>query len=285
MYGKHAIVMATAAVLVIVGVAAADWNEGDDHKMHFPQLPDVDGWDVAWHDYQLADDWTCSQSGVVDDIHLWYSWKQGNEGQIQSVGVEIYNNEPAVAGDPASFSHPKDFLWGWNFQPGEFITRPYGAGNQGWFDPSTNEWNRPDHTTFDQLNITDIEAILRSQGQEPFYQVEGEIYWLVVNVNIEAGGADLEIGWKTADVERYPDQYNGTHYMDDAVWWDSSGANPGWHPLKDPENQEISLDLAFVITPEPASMALFGLGGLLMLKRRRRVRAETPWGLKRRRSS
>lgn len=38
--------------LCMVGVLAfgvpalADWNPGDGHKMHFPQLPDEDGWNV-----------------------------------------------------------------------------------------------------------------------------------------------------------------------------------------------------------------------------------------------
>ena len=30
-------------------MALADWDEGDDHKMHWPQLPDPQGWDVAFN--------------------------------------------------------------------------------------------------------------------------------------------------------------------------------------------------------------------------------------------
>ena len=42
----------TPAVLAAIVICAcgmpapADWNVGDGHKMHFPQLPDEDGWDV-----------------------------------------------------------------------------------------------------------------------------------------------------------------------------------------------------------------------------------------------
>ncbi len=55
----------------------------DGHKMHFPQLPDEDGWDVnATQPQVLADDWTCSQTGWVKDIHFWGSWQGGDAGLI-----------------------------------------------------------------------------------------------------------------------------------------------------------------------------------------------------------
>ncbi|MCJ7578787.1 MAG: hypothetical protein MUO91_10085, partial [candidate division Zixibacteria bacterium] len=47
-----------------------------NHKMHFPQLPDLEGWDVyAVYPKTLADDWKCSATGPVTDIHFWGSWK------------------------------------------------------------------------------------------------------------------------------------------------------------------------------------------------------------------
>ena len=63
--------------------AWADWQPGDGHKMHFPQLPDENGWDVkGCEGICLADDWECSESGPVTDIHFWGSWKNGEAGQI-----------------------------------------------------------------------------------------------------------------------------------------------------------------------------------------------------------
>lgn len=38
--------IALLCVLALGGPALADWQPGDGHKMHFPQLPDEDGWDV-----------------------------------------------------------------------------------------------------------------------------------------------------------------------------------------------------------------------------------------------
>ena len=62
----------------LVAPVLADWDPGDGHKMHFPQLPDEEGWDVnATFPKVLADDWTCSGTGWVEDIHFWGSWRHG----------------------------------------------------------------------------------------------------------------------------------------------------------------------------------------------------------------
>jgi hypothetical protein len=54
--------------------------------MHFPQLPDSTGWDVkASGGICLADDWQCSETGYVGDIHFWGSWKNGIVGQFDWV--------------------------------------------------------------------------------------------------------------------------------------------------------------------------------------------------------
>jgi hypothetical protein len=59
------------------------WQPEDGHKMHYPQLPDETGWDVNGSlPLILADDWQCSETGPVKDIHWWGSWKDGIEGQI-----------------------------------------------------------------------------------------------------------------------------------------------------------------------------------------------------------
>ncbi|KKL14622.1 hypothetical protein LCGC14_2513840, partial [marine sediment metagenome] len=79
---------ATRNILIITVICAlaipsfADWPDTDDHKMHWPQLPDPFGWDVFagttadGTQKVLADDWLCTQSGPVDDIHFWGS-RQG----------------------------------------------------------------------------------------------------------------------------------------------------------------------------------------------------------------
>lgn len=77
---------ALACVALLAAPAIADWHPGDGHKMHFPQLPDENGWDVnASGGICLADDWMCSETGPVSDIHFWGSWKHGLEGRIANI--------------------------------------------------------------------------------------------------------------------------------------------------------------------------------------------------------
>ncbi len=73
--------------------------------MHYPQLPDPGGWDVVFSTW-LADDWQCTETGPVSDIHFWVSWKNDFPGAINRVSVKIYSNDPCGPGgysDPFSF--------------------------------------------------------------------------------------------------------------------------------------------------------------------------------------
>ena len=78
-----------ASTMLLAALAVADWDEGDGHKMHFPQLPDPNGWDVAWSNSWLGDDWVCSESGPVSDIHL--GFVQRMERRLRS-GVHESNS-------------------------------------------------------------------------------------------------------------------------------------------------------------------------------------------------
>jgi len=257
---KRLILTTCLFVLFASCTALADWNVGDPYKMHFPQLPDPDGWDVEFYDWvpQLADDWQCTESGEVDDIHIWYSWKGDSVGTIQMVQLGIWSNDPDGGGAAAGYSTPDEKLWGYrDLYPGEFTTRDWTTGGkQGWYDPISGVHVTGDHDEIYQLNVVDID--------DPFYQEEGEIYWL--SICFWMGEDPNRPGWKTADVDKYPEQYAGNHFMDDAVWWD--GDNGNWNELRDPITGK-SLDLAFVITPEPATVGLLGLGALSLLRRRK----------------
>ncbi|RME30057.1 MAG: hypothetical protein D6800_02190, partial [Candidatus Zixiibacteriota bacterium] len=87
----------TAALLILAaGLLWGDWAPGDPYKMHYPQLPDESGWDVnATKPLVLADDWMCTESGYVKDIHFWGSWLGGVEGVIDSFALSIHADIPA----------------------------------------------------------------------------------------------------------------------------------------------------------------------------------------------
>ena len=215
--------------------------------MHYPQLPDPFGWDVnATFPQVLADDWQCSETGPVSDVHLWGSWEfdQGAPDLITNIHLSIHSNIPAPAG--GGFSMPGELLWEGDFFTGQFtVIDPYGTGDQGWYDPSTGDSRRPDHNLFNQINIVDI--------PDPFIQIKDEVYWL--DVSVHTVSESIRWGWKTSQ----------DHFMNDAVWADDPFSSiTGWQELIDPQTGE-SLDLAFVITPEPATLIVLALGLLPIL--------------------
>lgn len=252
------LIITSLCVLFASSIAFADWYPGGDYKMHFPQLPDPDGWDVYAQDPKvLADDWRCSETGPVSDVHLWGSWKNDDRGIIDSIHVSIHKDIPAGVDPDMPWSHPGTLEWERDFTATEFtVIDPWGDGQEGWYNPNPPEEVIPlDHTTFHQINIVNI--------VDPFTQQVGEIYWLDISVKTHSdSGTTVEWGWKTT-----LDNWN-----DDAVWGDYDDAAGGvtfWTELYDPLDPAISLDMAFVITPEPATIALLGLGGLLLRRKRK----------------
>ncbi len=239
--------LVTVLVVLLLAVpTVADWDPGDSHKMHFPQLPDPLGWDIAWST-NLADDWMCSQSGPVEDIHFWVSAKDDNESiitEIDGVSVVIRADDRS---DP-SYSRPGDVLWSQYFTLGQVTIREYGVGDQGWYDPLNDLVLPNNHQKIYQVNIVNIIA--------PFIQEKGTIYWLDLYVQSLAGSAVSGLGWKTSL----------DHFEDDAVYWDGQAYQELFDPIAQPT---FSLDLAFVITPEPMTLALLACGGLTLLSRKK----------------
>jgi hypothetical protein len=212
-------ILVSMLLIGATGIAVADWEPGDGHKMHFPQLPDPNGWDVDFHDWWLGDDWKCSETGPITDIHFWYSWARDEVQDIPWISISIYSDDP---GPP---SKPYEELWSRQFLEGEFIIAGPWTGDQGWYH-NPDQWWENDHQQYYQINIVDI--------SNPFEQEEGVIYWLVIQMPYYSYPYPA-IGWKTSE----------DHWNDNAV----VGAPGGdWYPLWDPLTSGVPMDFAFVIT-------------------------------------
>jgi hypothetical protein len=230
-------------IIILLSISStnivADWDIGDGHKMHHPQTPKMGGWDVEFSASELADDWNCSHTGPVEEIHFWISWMENMVQTISNFRVNIYSDLPADdPSNPYGYSVPYELLWYRDFESGDFVIRSMPLDDQGWFNPSTGDYNPNDHQIWHQINIPNITS--------PFTQIKGEIYWLGVDF-----GMLPFIGWKETQ-----DNWN-----DAGVWLDK--ATSEWRELSDPIHT-TRIDLAFVINgtktvifrpiPEPFSI-------------------------------
>ncbi|MEW5795739.1 MAG: hypothetical protein AB1772_05200 [Candidatus Zixiibacteriota bacterium] len=212
--------------LVIAGPVTAHWVPSDGHKMHWPQLPDEQGWDVnAVYPVVLADDWQCSETGPVTDIHFWGSWRDldgdqiGDVGTIQSFQIGIWSDVPDPDGSGPLFSHPGNRLW---FQEvSDFLVQQVDPPTiEAWYDPS----KEPDvivpndHKSYFQYNIFFDQA-----GLPPFPQQQGTIYWLSISAVLAPSPITYEWGWKSSI----------DHFNDDAVWA-VDGPTLNWTDIYEP---------------------------------------------------
>lgn len=286
--------LACALLSILTAPVFADWNTGDPVKMHYPQLPDLssNGMDVlAGLAFQgvgpgspavkfLADDFQCTATGPISDVHIWGSWLHDMmppEPMHGTFILAIYSDIPA--GTVAPWSMPGELLWQQQFKPGQYTTRLYDNAPEQFFDPNINQIIGTDTQVW-QYNFYIDEALA-------LVQEAGNIYWLAV-ANVDPNGDGIidshdlldaqtginRFGWKTS---------GSPHFNDDATFLDVGNVfglpvdaimppqtMPGisqWEDLRSPLTGE-SLDLAFVITPEPTSLALLALGGVMLRRRR-----------------
>ncbi|MFN2166436.1 MAG: hypothetical protein ACK2U9_09255, partial [Anaerolineae bacterium] len=199
-------------------LALARYLGADGAEMYYAQLPDPNGWDVRYPGGWsiLGDDWQADQTGPVNEIRLWLSWREDNTSSLGQVGIGIWSDQP---GSPAK---PGQVLWNKTFNPGDYVLTLYGSGDQGFYDPSlTSPIVLPhDHWNYHEVTIPNI--------PDPFVQQEGEIYWLVTFVYPDMAWH----GWKTTEGS----------FLASAV----QRVSGDWSPLTDPLSGK-ALDLSFVI--------------------------------------
>src|SRR5580765_3296514 len=110
-----------AALIGTTSAAFADWDPGDPSK--WVQYPDIqNGMDVRpTFPKILADDFLCTFSGPITDIHLWGSWL--NDAVYSGVGFHLSFHADIPAGPTIPYSRPGPELWSMNFGPAQYQSR------------------------------------------------------------------------------------------------------------------------------------------------------------------
>jgi len=223
----------------------------DGLKMHYHQWPDTTsfGVDVCTMEWRMvADDFLCVESGPINSIHLWGSWKFDEMIPDNTVfELAIWEDNP---NGPFGWSQPaNDFpIWERAFLPGEYIEQPYHFVPEGewWYDFYQPLIFPGDYTVWEyDFSIPDAEA---------FFQVENTVYWL--SVRTWSLGPPLEFGWKSSV----------NHWNDDAVWLEQPPTRllfwqeliyPFPHPFNPVNEEHVSMDMAFYIDCHPANPVNF----------------------------
>jgi hypothetical protein len=138
----------------------------------------------------LADDWLCTETGQVTDIHIWGSWESDNKGEIVSFNVSIWSDDPGT-----NLSHPDELLWQHTFSKSEFTKRYWGNGSQGYMF----FLSFPDGTIVNVANNNHNDTWQYNLHIDPtnsFVQVEGTTYWLAIAPHVNS--SDYQFGWKTS---------------------------------------------------------------------------------------
>ena len=215
-------------LISIVPAVRADWYVGDPYKMHYPQKPDPEGWDICVVDQHVADDFMCTESGKITDIHIWFSVEHD-----EPVNPDMLIADISIWSDRGGM--PGVRLWTWSGGGQVNFITPYGTGLQGWACPSMGTITPNDHQVYHQVNITEI--------PEPFEQTAGKTYWLVVRV-LEPPRPS--IGWKTS-VNDPP----GPLWGSPAMWSHNPDGGEAWQPVMTGTTMMQVHDMAFVITGKP----------------------------------
>lgn len=260
--------------------ALADWNPGDPYK--YRQLPDLqNGMDVnATYNGQypfvkvLADDWLCKSTDAVRDVHIWGSWlndqlPRNSAGAPDPSAVVFKLSIHEDSRPPNTYSRPGQLVWQQVFQPGAFRARPYANATELFYDPNTNSILGTDTVVW-QYNFDQLLNPFIQQGTA----ATPKVYWLDVQAMPlgTPGAAPPIFGWKTSRESYFPNPYGITD--DDAVYGDTTGFGGvplNWFDMHYPTPSPYagqSINLAFVITPEPGT-ALFALTLIPVACRRR----------------
>ncbi len=223
---------------------------GENCGIKWVQLPDITpmGIDIAVDPLRtIADDFLCTSTDKITDVHLWGSWLNDKKGAIKKIHLSIHSDDPIgpEGDDPQNeWSKPDKLLWSMDFFEGDFIEKLYAKLPEGeyWWDPiimdggpipggDTEIWQV-------DIKIDPDKAFLQEGSQE-----KPIIYWLDVRVESSEG---TRFGWKT---RRWPD-----HFMDDAVFTVGSELPLFWRELRYPpqhpyyQSEFNSIDMAFAIT-------------------------------------
>jgi hypothetical protein len=212
----------------------------ETNGVKYLQPPNPSGYDV-WNSgsWVLADDFICTNSGPITDIHIWGSWLNDQHGTITNFWLGIYDDVPV---SPVNTnSHPGNLLWSESFPIGQFAESSVGPSQEQFLDPGPGASIGSDTQIWYYCFYPTNPFVQTGSNTAP------KIYWLAAYAQVSAVAGSVptpEYGWKTTFIVQ-----NDTSVHEP---WPGSlpGTNSNWLPTiyQPPAGGQVPLDLAFMLT-------------------------------------
>jgi hypothetical protein len=193
------------------------------------QPPNLNGGYDIWNQPNaLADDFVCTNTGPITDIHLWGSWALDKAlTNNLTFYIGILSDVPVSATN--SYSHPGNLLWSNVFYPGQYVESFWGLGNETFevldapglpfneWGPESNVW----YYCFYPAN--------------PFVQI-GSVtnpvtYWLAVHEALPISASNYDSGLKTTTIVQHDvsvwSQWINTNFPGPSSTWYRSSIGVG----------------------------------------------------------
>jgi hypothetical protein len=209
----------------------------------YVQLPNTfGGYDVWNNPYVLADDFVCTNTGPISDIHLWGSWNNdfAQPGTIP-FWLGIYDDVPVGSANQYPYSHPgTNLLWQQWFAPGQYGEMIVDANAvEQFLDPGFTNIIGQDHVVWYYFFYPTNAFMQVGTAKAP------KTYWLAAYAQLSPFAGNDISGWKTTT--------NVLHDASVHAFWPGVPPinNPGWKPTtyQPPAGgPAVPLDLAFKLT-------------------------------------
>jgi hypothetical protein len=137
----------------------------------------------------LADDFICTNTGKISDIHIWGSWLNDVvASNTLTFWLAMYTDMPSNAATP--FSQPGSLIWSQCFNPGQYIETLWSPASESFLDPGPPSFVGPDTQAWYYCFYPTNPPTQQGNATAP------QTYWLVAFA-FSPTGTFGSYGWKT----------------------------------------------------------------------------------------